>query len=164
MPDDEERSPCVVLDIDGVLTDVRHRLHFVASQPKRWDAFFAAAPKDPPLEVGVRFAREAASSHEIVYLTGRPERTRGDTIAWLRQHHLPDGDLVMRREGDHRPAVVTKTRALRRIATNYRVELVVDDDPVVVESLKQQGFPVRLADWMPRVETLADAQEREGRT
>lgn len=154
----------VVLDIDGVLADVRHRLHFVATKPKNWDAFFAAAPADPPLEVGVRFAREAASSHDIVYLTGRPERTRVDTLDWLRQHDLPDGELIMRREGDRRPAVLTKAQALRRLAKNHDVELVLDDDPVVVNALSQQGFAVRLADWMSRDEALSDAQEREGRT
>jgi hypothetical protein len=161
---DEAPKRCVVLDIDGVIADVRHRLRFVASKPKNWHAFFAAAPKDPPLDVGVRFAREAASSHEIVYLTGRPERTRDDTLAWLREHDLPDGELIMRRERDRRPAVLTKTQALRTLAKTRRVELVVDDDPVVVESLRTAGFPVRLADWMPRADTLADAQEHEGRT
>lgn len=161
---DEASTRCVVLDIDGVLADVRHRLRFVATKPKNWDAFFAAARDDPPLEAGVRFAREAASSHDIVYLTGRPERTRDDTRAWLRRHGLPDGQLVMRHEGDRRPAVRTKTQALRKLAKNQQIALVLDDDPAVVESLKQQGFPVRLADWMPRGEALNDAQEGEGRT
>ncbi len=36
-----------VFDIDGVLADVRHRLHHVAARPKDWDAFFGAAPQDP---------------------------------------------------------------------------------------------------------------------
>ena len=143
---------------------MRHRLHFVATKPKNWQAFFAAAPKDLPLQVGASFAREAASSHEIVYLTGRPERTRDDTLAWLRQHDLPNGELIMRGEGDRRPAVLTKTQALRKLAKTRHVELVVDDDPAVVESLRTAGFPVRLADWMPHPDTLADAQEREGET
>jgi len=161
---DATSKSCVVLDIDGVLADVRHRLRFVTTRPKNWNAFFAAASDDPPLEVGVRFTREASSSHDIVYLTGRPERTRDDTLAWLRHHNLPDGELIMRREGDRRPAVMTKTQALRRLAKNHHIELVLDDDPMVVESLERHGFPVRLADWMSRDEALTDAQEREGRT
>ena len=34
-----------VLDIDGVLADVSHRLGHVQRRPKDWDAFFAAAPE-----------------------------------------------------------------------------------------------------------------------
>jgi len=154
----------VVLDIDGVLADVRHRLRHVAKKPKDWDAFFAAAPKDPLLDVGAGFAREAASSHDVVYLTGRPERTRDDTLRWLEKHDLPAGRLIMRREGDRRPAVLTKTQALRRLSNEQRVDLVLDDDPAVIEAMTRAGFPARLADWMPRDDALSDAQEREGQT
>lgn len=164
MTTDDDARPCVVLDIDGVLADVRHRLRHVATTPKNWDAFFASAPQDPLLEVGASFAREAASSHDIVYLTGRPERTRDDTMAWLQRHQLPSGRLIMRREGDRRPAVLTKTQALRRLSEEQRVDLVLDDDPAVVQAVTKAGFPARLADWMPRDETLVNAQEREGRT
>lgn len=164
MTSDDETRPCVVLDIDGVLADVRHRLRFVATSPKKWDDFFAAAPNDDVLDVGAAFAHEAASSHDIVYLTGRPERTRDDTLTWLRRNNLPVGQLIMRREGDRRPAVLTKTQALRHLGKARRVDLVIDDDPAVVEAITKAGFPARLADWMPRDETLADAQEREGRT
>jgi len=161
---DDDARPCVVLDIDGVLADVRHRLRFVATSPKNWDGFFAAAPNDDVLDVGAAFARDAASSHDIVYLTGRPERTRDDTLDWLRRHNLPAGQLIMRREGDRRPAVLTKTQALRQIGKERRVDLVVDDDPAVIDAIAKAGFRARLADWMPRGETLANAQEREGRT
>ena len=79
-------SALVVLDIDGVLADVRHRLHYLASRPKNWDGFFAAAKDDELLEVGAEFAKRAAGTHDIVYLTGRPERLRAATQAWLDEH------------------------------------------------------------------------------
>jgi hypothetical protein len=37
--------PLAVFDLDGVLADVRHRLHFLDRRPKDWDGFFAAAPR-----------------------------------------------------------------------------------------------------------------------
>ena len=36
-----------VIDIDGVLADVGHRLHHIQGRPKDWAAFFAAAGDDP---------------------------------------------------------------------------------------------------------------------
>jgi hypothetical protein len=34
----------------------------------------------------------------------------------------------------------------------------------VVKRLKSEGFPVRLADWVPYERSLRQAQERDGRT
>ncbi len=75
--------PIAVLDIDGVLADVRHRLHHLERRPKDWAAFFAAAPRDPLLPEGAAVAAQLAPDHDVVYLTGRPERCRRDTLAWL---------------------------------------------------------------------------------
>jgi hypothetical protein len=71
--------PIAVLDIDGVLADVRHRLHHLESRPKNWAAFFAAAPRDPLLAEGAAVATHLSTDHELVYLTGRPEHCRRDT-------------------------------------------------------------------------------------
>ena len=167
-------SPLVVLDIDGVLADVRHRLKYLATRPKNWEGFFAAAKNDQVLEVGAEFAQQAAATHEIVYLTGRPERLRAATQSWLDTHLLPAGRLVMRPEGDRRPSAVVKLYELRRLRRESTVELLVDDDPSVIDAARAAGFTVQLADWMPRPDDpdeplfgsdlLRDAQQREGRT
>jgi hypothetical protein len=166
VPDHEEPAdrPYAVLDIDGVLADVRHRLQHLETKPKAWDAFFAAAVDDPPLAEGLAVARKLAPSHEIVYLTGRPERCRADTERWLERHGLPPGRLIMRRAGDFRPARVTKVQLLRRLAEQRPVDLLVDDDPGVQRAARAAGFSVLDADWMSSEPTLFDAQEGLGRT
>jgi FMN phosphatase YigB (HAD superfamily) len=156
--------PYAVVDLDGVLADVRHRLHFVERRPKDWNAFFAAAPDDPLLEEGRGVVAELDPGHEIVYLTGRPERCRKDTLAWLRRYGLPEGRLVMRRRGDFRPARLTKVELLRQLQVARPVALLVDDDPEVCTAAREAGFAVLQATWMTRPASLAEAQEREGRT
>jgi hypothetical protein len=156
--------PLAVIDLDGVVADVRHRLPLIRSAPRDWDGFFAGIPDDPPLAEGVAVVHRLADDHDLVYLTGRPERTRADTQDWLHRHGLPPGRLVMRRERDRRPARLVKPELLRRLAAGRRVSVVVDDDVEVCVALERDGWPVLRADWMPQPETLGDAQERLGRT
>lgn len=158
--------PLAVFDLDGTLADVRHRLRFVEGTPRDWDAFFAAAPDDPPLIDGVRLARTCVESdgHEIAYVTGRPERCRADTTAWLTRHGLPEGRLLMRGPDDRRPARTTKPELLQRLARDRAIAVVVDDDPLVCDAYEQAGFTVVRADWMPTAASLERAQEAEGRT
>ncbi|MCA1822676.1 MAG: hypothetical protein ABR520_01265 [Mycobacteriales bacterium] len=159
-----ELAPLAVVDIDGVVADVRHRLRYVESRPKQWDRFFAAAVDDQPLREGLAVVSRLADGHEVVFLTGRPERCRADTEAWLATHGLAGHRVVMRREGDRRPARQAKRDELRRLARGRTVAVVVDDDPEVCAELTADGWPVLVADWMPRPESLHVAQEREGRT
>ncbi|HEU0132293.1 MAG TPA: hypothetical protein VFQ85_14990 [Mycobacteriales bacterium] len=156
--------PLAVVDIDGVVADVRHRLHHVESRPKDWPAFFAAAAADPPLAEGVARVQELLADHDVVYLTGRPDHLRRVTTDWLAAHGIPGSRLVMRRRGDFRPARVTKAEELRRLARDRTVAVVIDDDPEVCAALREAGWPVEQATWVPHAKTLREAQEREGRT
>lgn len=165
----DERPLVAVFDIDGVLADVRHRLHHLERRPKDWSAFFAAMSADTPLADGVMLAREhAEAGHAVAYLTGRAEPYRRVTQTWLDRHELPAGPLLMRAAHDRRPARLLKPSLLRRLAEAGEVVLVVDDDAAVVDVLRRAGWPVRLADWMPATAPaqgmLFDAQESDGRT
>lgn len=156
--------PLAVIDVDGVVADVRHRLHHLDSRPKDWAAFFAAAAADPPLAEGVERVRALATDHEVVYLTGRPEHLRQTTERWLDDHGIGGHRVLMRRRGDFRPARAAKLDELRRLARGREVALVLDDDPDVCATLRAAGWPVEQATWVPHAKTLRDAQERDGRT
>ncbi|MFF3500960.1 hypothetical protein [Streptomyces sp. NPDC003247] len=156
--------PIAVFDLDNTLADTTHRQRFLERSPRQWDAFFAAAPQDPPIPEGVAMAVESAGECEVVYLTGRPERCRRDTLEWLERHGLPDGRVYMRRDDDRRPARRTKLETLRRLARGREVRVLVDDDDLVCDDAEQAGFTVVRARWTPPSGTLRVAQEREGRT
>jgi hypothetical protein len=157
-------KPMAVFDVDGVVADVRHRLHHIARPPKNWRRFFATAGADPLLAAGASLAREYARGHRLVWLTGRPEYLRPVTERWLARHDLPVDELLMRPSSDRRPARDYKASQLIRLARDGEVAVVVDDDPAVVSTLMAAGWPVLLADWVPYAEALREAQEREGRT
>ncbi|MGW1376485.1 phosphatase domain-containing protein [Streptomyces sp. NPDC002446] len=156
--------PLAVFDLDGTLADSGHRQHWLERTPRDWKAFFAAATEDPPLAEGVALALRSAEDCEVGYLTGRPERCRRDTLAWLARHELPEGPLWMRPNSDRRPARHTKLEALHRIARRREIRHVVDDDELVCDACEKAGFTVVRARWAVPSETLRTAQQRDGRT
>jgi hypothetical protein len=129
-----------VVDIDGVLADAGHRQHLVEARPKDWDAFFAAVGADAAIPGGLSLLRELAEQHEVVLLSGRPERTRTDTEQWLAGQGITGLRLVLRPDADHRPAATLKADLIRGIGTPDTVAVVVDDDDSVVETLTRVGY------------------------
>ncbi|MCM2389532.1 LNS2 domain-containing protein [Streptomyces albipurpureus] len=161
-----DAKPLAIFDLDGTLADSAHRQHFLERSPRDWDGFFAAAPQDPPLAEGVQLCRSAAQECEVIYLTGRPERCRRDTAAWLAAQGLPSGDIHMRRNNDRRPARTTKLETLKRLGQRREVRMLVDDDELVCIDAKRAGFSVVPVTWAADATGAAmrDAQERQGRT
>ncbi|MFB6713615.1 MULTISPECIES: hypothetical protein [unclassified Streptomyces] len=159
-----DHRPLAVFDLDGTLADSGHRQHCLEGPRRDWDSFFSAAVDDPPLPEGVRLVLSSAEDCEIRYLTGRPERCRRDTVAWLAEQGLPEGRLYMRRNDDRRPARHTKLEILRRLGREREVRMLVDDDELVCDAAERAGFAVVRARWAQASPALKDAQEREGRT
>lgn len=153
-----------VFDIDGVLADVRHRVHHVQGRRRDWQAFFAAAPHDTPLVQGVALAIESAKECDVLYVTGRPEQCRTATLRWFERHGLPVGELCMRTDRDRRPARVAKPEMLARALGDRVVAVVVDDDEQVCRAYEEAGHRVLRARWMSPPPALARAQEHDGRT
>jgi hypothetical protein len=168
MTDAQVDRPLAMVDLDGVVADVRHRLHHLERRPKDWDAFFAAARDDTAHPEGIAIVERLAEDHEVVYLTGRPSHLRNDTVRWLDQHGVGGHELIMRPARDRRPAAVVKLEALRALARDRTIGIVVDDDPVVLDTVRRAGYPVFAATWEGRSaeegQALRDAQEAEGRT
>lgn len=166
MPSD--RAVVAGIDIDGVLSDPGHRLHHVTGRRKNWRAFFRQAHLDPPLAEGIARVRALHDAGvTIVYVSGRPEHLRTSTLAWLRGQGLPEGPLFLRPERDRRPAKQIKREVYQRIAREFVITVILDDDAEVVATLTAAGLPAQLADWFDPGKAqpaLRQAQEFEGRS
>lgn len=169
-PVTEDLRLLAVVDLDGVVADVRHRLRYVERTPKDWASFFAAAVDDPVHEEGRAIVERLREEHEVVYLTGRPQTERANTKRWLDQHGLGGHSVHMRPPRERRPAALVKVEVLRKLAAGRTVAVVVDDDVRVIEAMQAAGFPTFHADWERRLldesqdAALRAAQEDLGRT
>ncbi len=162
-------TPIAGIDIDGVIADPTHRLRHIEQRPKDWAAFFADAHADPPLPTGVaEVLRLQQTGLTIVYVSGRPSYLRDQTRSWLARHGLPAGDMHLRPARDYRPAPKMKLDIYKRLALDFDIQVIVDDDDRVIATLTDNGFPVIHADWYVPGEgdqaTLTEAQDEQGRT
>lgn len=116
----------LIVDIDGTIADNSHREGFLQGSKKDWDSFYKPElmEKDEPIAAAMEVVPRLITMLQgnFFFLTGRPERTRNVTIAWLEKHigctpktsgaagpeesHRPY--LCMRPDGDHRKASVFK--------------------------------------------------------
>jgi hypothetical protein len=165
---EDHQRPIAVVDLDGVVADVRHRLRYLAGRPKDWDRFFAAARSDPAHPEGLAVVAHLAENHEIVFVTGRPNRLRDDTVEWLEEHGLGGHRLMMRPDGDRRPAAQVKRQLVVALARDREIGIVVDDDALVLQALREAGYPTFTADWERRLaedeRALLEVQEINGQT
>lgn len=138
-----------IVDIDGTLAKIDHRLHFIQSEPKQWDAFFDACVDDEPIVDVIHVIRSIGfiewhgTLAYVIYLTGRPERVRRETTEWLRDHRLPEGKLFMRKDGDHRPDTIAKRELMEQLqADGYKIAGVFEDRPSVCRLWRSMGLTV----------------------
>src|SRR4051812_18603538 len=97
-------TKAAIFDIDGTLADTTHRLHHIKAKPPNWDAFFEACSRDPLIEPIRELAQTvAAQSYKIILVSGRSDKVRSQTEAWLAANDVPYQGLHMRAEGDYRP-------------------------------------------------------------
>ncbi len=136
-------KPVVIVDIDGTLADVRHRLHHLRGRRKDWHGFFEAMDADTPIAGVVRWVQNLPPDYRVVVVTGRPEQYRERTLRWLRRQAIPFESLHMRRHGDHRSDFVVKAELLREL--DSQVAFAIDDRPPVCRMWREHGircFPI----------------------
>lgn len=133
----------ILVDIDGTLADCTHRLHHIQKRPKDWDSFFAATADDRPIMpvIAMVSCMRAHPGHTLIFCSGRPEKTREATVAWLRRHGLPTKPLYMRADGDHQDDQHLKRQLLARIrADGFDPILAIDDRKRVVDMWRAEGL------------------------
>ena len=156
------RPRAMIWDLDGTLSDDKARAHFVEVERGRardWMSYFDAIDTDPPIAASMEVLRAMhAAGIRILFLTGRPEYTRPKTTRWLEANGLTEYDrLIMRPEGERRPAGFFKAEAVERLRREYELVCAFEDRIDVAEQLRQAGVPVFL--YGAGAEAAAEALE-----
>ncbi|MQA88775.1 MAG: hypothetical protein GEU90_00875 [Gemmatimonas sp.] len=156
------KQRAVIWDLDGTLADDQARAHFLEVEEGRerdWHSYFDAIEEDPPIAASIAILHALhKDGFRVIFLTGRPEYTRPGTERWLTANGLEDYDrLLMRPEGEHRPAGEFKIEVVDGLRDEYDVLCAFEDRIDVAEHLRNGGVPVFL--YGAGAEAAAEALE-----
>lgn len=132
----------VIVDIDGTVSDSRHRVHHVTHKPKNPAAFHALCHLDPVIRSVAMLVRALCyEGHQIVLVTGRPDTYRETTQDWFDAANIPYDELHMKVEGDTRSNAEYKSEVLQKLRDKgHDVFLAIDDMTSVVDMWRSEGI------------------------
>lgn len=137
-----KKIPALICDMDGTLADCGHRLHWVNSKPKNYNAFEAECHKDPVVQP-VKDLIEGFLSvgYKILIVSARMDGRKQLTVDWLEKQNIPYAALYMRTQGDSRKDDIVKLELLDRIRKDgYNPTVAVDDRKRVKRMWVEQGI------------------------
>lgn len=130
----------VIVDLDGTIANLDHRLHHIKGEHKDFRAFHDAAVDDT-LNVWCRQLMYAMKERQfrIEIVSGRPRSYFRQTAIWLYQNDVPYSRLnLVRQDGDYTPDQVLK-RDWLEIYGSERILFAVDDRQRVVDMWRENG-------------------------
>jgi len=132
----------LICDVDHTLFDSRGRDGL--ANEKDWDAYNAAAWKDPPVPEMIALVNSLhASGWPTICLTACAEKWRPVKMRQLLDHGVEYDELIMRPHEDFRPSPALKVGLLmRRLRSLDDVGLVIEDRDDVVAAFKEQNITV----------------------
>lgn len=149
----EERV--AVVDIDGTLANLDHRLKYIENQVRDYSAFFANVDLDDVyITVWNAVLELKRTGHTIIILSGRPTNVGHTTNEWLcgfeyqtEGHESIDPDyLFMRQAGDHRPDNQVKRQLMETMflhgLNKEAIKVVLDDRDSVCAVWREMGLPL----------------------
>ena len=122
-----DKKECIIIDIDGTLANLDHRVHLAQRKNPDWRSFHDEMDKDLLNTWCFRliecFQQKGIG---IILLTGRDDSYREMTKQWLLKHRVFYHHLFMRLESDRREdAVVKRDIFEENIKENYKTLFVV---------------------------------------
>lgn len=148
-----------IFDIDGVLADITHRLHYM--RENNYEKFYSdeEIAKDEEITAGIDLVNRLFKSDDsfVMFMTGRPTSTDVATQKWLAEHGaMHCYNIFYRKNGDYRPSPIVKIEGVRqaiavvktvlKITSDYadvgELELgdiyFIDDDPKNVQAVEKK--------------------------
>ena len=127
-----DAQPAVIVDIDGTVA-----IH--GDERGHYD--YDKISTDQPNWCVIDVVRNIPEDWKTIFLSGREDRCKEETVDWLFKHGVYSGMLFMRTTGDHRPDYIIKQELFDAyIRDEYNVRYVLDDRDQVVKMWREMGL------------------------
>tara|TARA_X000000950_G_C13797712_1_gene612128 strand:+ start:702 stop:1133 length:432 start_codon:yes stop_codon:yes gene_type:complete len=127
----------ILCDIDGTVANNDHRQHFLEGK-KDWEGFFSELSNDLPItSVIEKINDHHKDGHEIVFLTGRPQRYRYSTTLWLSEYFNFDFRLLMRPDNDQKNKIEVKRKIFLEELSAEKILYVYENDLELISMWKE---------------------------
>jgi len=146
------RKNTIVVDLDGTLANIDHRLHLVSGKRKDFDAFYAGVGKDSVNEWCATIMNLFwGMGWKVIIVSARRASATGMTRQWLEENNVKcSGLYLLRPDGDSTPDQELKRAWLREYGAE-KVLFVVDDRTKVVNMWREEGVTcLQCARWEDR--------------
>jgi hypothetical protein len=125
----------IICDLDGTLALLSGRDPF---NPK---TIANDEPNSAIVNILKVYTHQTLFEVKIFFITGRFEKYRKQTDAWLRKHAIPDYILFMRRNADFRKDTVYKKELYQKhIKNKFDVLFVLEDRDQAVKMWRELGL------------------------
>lgn len=154
-----KNKTCIVVDLEGTLSDCSHRLHLL--EAKDYDGWNAGLHLDHPRKDIIAEVLELSKNHEIIISTAKPEPYYDAVVDWFNKHcPFTCGKILMRGGSDKRTSPLVKADHLTIIRSlELEIVLAIDDRLDVCNMFRSKGIaakhcPLPLADYSAKPRTV----------
>lgn len=140
MIQDTSLERAIIVDIDGTVAKMDGRGAF------DWHRVGEDKPNSPIIDIVQRFA----TTHTIIFMSGRDSVCREQTLVWLKDNvRLTHFHLFMRPEGDNRKDSIVKRELFdTNVRDKFHIDFVLDDRNQVVDMWRNDlGLTCLQVDW-----------------
>lgn len=132
----------VIVDIDGTVADLSHRLKYYDENSDDFSKFMSLCHKDKPIKKIIDLVELLNSFYMILFCTSRMEKYRKATERWIKEHiKIPYAKILMRPNGDIRPDTVVKPELLNKGGIKPKdVAFILEDRDSVSKEWRRLGF------------------------
>ena len=141
----------IVVDLDGTLCNLKHRLHYILrDKHKDYDSFYNEVGGDTVNKWCSKIISLMwHSNFEIYLVSGRPKSCLDKTTLWLDYYRIPYTSLnLLRTTGDHTTDVELKQKWLDDSGFKDRILFTIDDRQRIVDMWRSNGLTcLQCSDW-----------------
>ena len=123
-------SSYIIVDIDGTIASRGER------DPYCWEDVI----NDEPIKPIIGLIMQLEQWHDLIFVSGRKDLCRNDTIMWLNEYGFDDFELHMRRADDCRSDEIVKKEIYEKHIYPREVRWVFDDRNKVVKMWRELGL------------------------